>query len=221
MKPLASTAILIIRGFQKPKMGLKSILTAKERRELTRATFEEVLMAVTESRIVDEAIIVSSDERALAMASNLGAKTVLEKEPGGMDSAFTRGTEVMASHPGVLALLPCDLPLLRSEDVAFLIGRAQEGSKIVLVPSPTSKRTSVVISNPPGLLQIPFEGHFERHQDEAVKRAIPVEVHWHGAGVGLEGPADLLRVMSSSKSGKVKDLLKGWNFERRVRRRSQ
>lgn len=217
---MMTAAILIIEGLKCFKRRLSSVLSTIKGRKLTEAMFMDVLDAVIQSRVVDEVLVVSADRSALSVASERGANVVREEAAGGMDSAFKRGMDSLgAEGTDIVALVPCDLPLLKAEDLAFLLGRAREGPKVVLLPSPTSPGTSMLISNPPGLIPLHFEEKsHEVHYDEAAKRSIPADVYWMEAGVDVDEPADLLQVSRSVRPSRAKSLLKEWGIEERLGR---
>jgi 2-phospho-L-lactate guanylyltransferase len=177
----------------------------------------DVLSAVMMSMVLDRVVVVSGDDEALDLASEQGAETIFEQRPKGMNAAFALGMSCLPEDTQVLALIPCDLPLLRAEDVAFLVGRALEGPRVVLVPSATSPGTSILVTNPPGIIPLHFEeDSYRLHYREAVKVG-DAEVYWIEAGLDVDEAEDLIHLLRSQRRCRTRELLRSWRLAERMR----
>src|SRR5512138_1716072 len=103
-------AIVPVKPLRRGKSRLSSSLSDEERVELNRMLLERTLRTLTDLREVEEVLVVSRDPSALAIARDLGARTVQEDGAPTLNTALKRATivaQVYASR-GVL-VLPADL----------------------------------------------------------------------------------------------------------------
>jgi 2-phospho-L-lactate guanylyltransferase len=217
---LRTAGVLILKGMGRSKERLSVVLSRAQRRKLVRAMYLDVLDAVTCSRIFDQIAVVSADGRALSLASDYGVTPVREEEARGMNPAFELGMASLGRESlDIVALIPCDVPLLKAEDVAFLLGRVREGPKVVLVPSMTSAGTSILLMNPPDVIGLHFEeDSYRLHYEEAMRAPADIDVYWLEAGLDVDRPQDLLEVARSTRSCRTRDLLRSWRIEEMIGR---
>lgn len=210
-------AVLITRGLEDSKRRLAPLLAPERRRGITRAMLLDVVEAVLESRSFDRIVLVSEDEEAISMARKEGIQAVREPDARGMSVAFTRGLDALPERLDVAALFPCDLPLLKPEDVAFLVGRTHRGPRTVIVPSPTSQGTSILMSNPGRLIPLHFEEDSYRLHYKVAREVGEVEVYWLEAGLDVDETQDLIQVLGSHRRCRTRDLLRSWRLMERLR----
>src|SRR5512147_661794 len=118
-------AIVPVKPLRRGKSRLSPSLTDEERAELNRMLLERTLKTLIALREVEQVLVVSRDSSALAIARDLGARTVQEDGAPSLNTALRRATvvaQVYASR-GVL-VIPADLPLLTAVDIRTLLARA-------------------------------------------------------------------------------------------------
>ncbi len=183
----------------------------RERRELPEAMLLDVLDALVGSRLVDKVAVVSKESDLLSLVDEYPAEGILGEDDDDVDAALERGLALLPSEMEALMLIPYLLPLLKPQDVAFLAGRALDGPRAIIVPSPTSEGTSLLISNPPDVVPVRFrEYSYKLHYEEALSRSVPVEVYALDAALGVTQTSDLGRVLTSPRRSRTKNLLKEW-----------
>ncbi len=163
------------------------------------------LKTLLDLKEVEQVLVVSRDSAALALARDLGARTVQEDGAPALNTALKRATvvaQVYASR-GVL-VIPADLPLLTAADVLALLQRATEPPVVVIAPDRHQKGTNALLLSPANLIEYDFGGDsFPRHCDRARRAGARLEiVDLPSLGLDLDLPEDLelVRQLQTSKS---------------------
>lgn len=188
-------AIVPVKPLRRGKSRLAGSLSEDERVELNRRLLERTLKTLTGLKEVEQVLVVSRDSSALAIARELGARTVQEDDGApALNTALKRATvvaQVYASR-GVL-VIPADLPLLSGEDILALIERATDPPVVVIAPDRHEKGTNALLLSPADLIEYDFGGDsFKRHCERARKAGARLEiVNLPSLGLDLDLPEDL------------------------------
>ncbi len=190
-------AIVPVKPLRRGKSRLAGALTEDERAELNRLLLERTLRTLTDLKEVEQVLVVSRDSSALALARELGARTVQEDGAPALNTALKRATvvaQVYASR-GVL-VIPADLPFLSREDVLALLEHAVDPPVVVIAPDRRGQGTNALLLSPANLIEYDFGGDsFKRHCDRARKAGARLEiVDLPSLGLDLDLPEDLALV---------------------------
>jgi 2-phospho-L-lactate guanylyltransferase len=187
-------AVLIpVKDLRRAKQRLAPTLSQQARTALALAMMHDVFAAVAGARAMDRVFVVSNYEPAIALARRHGWEVLLETEQTS-ESASVDDASRRCAALGVSALLrlPIDLPLLRSEDVDWLLNEAEASPSVVIVPSRTGG-TNAILRTPPTL----FPSHFGpaslgKHLAEAEARGARSKVLRNDRlEFDIDDPADL------------------------------
>ncbi len=197
-------AIVPVKPLRRGKSRLAATMTEDERAELNKALLEHTLRTLTDLKEVEEVLVVSRDSSALAMARDLGARTVQEDGAPTLNTALRRATvvaQVYASR-GVL-VIPADLPLLSRSDVQTLLERAVNPPVVVIAPDRHEKGTNALLLSPADLIEYDFGGDsFRRHCERARKAGARLEiVKLPSLGLDLDVPEDLELIRKLEAAG--------------------
>jgi 2-phospho-L-lactate/phosphoenolpyruvate guanylyltransferase len=197
-------AIVPVKPLRRGKSRLAASLTDDERAELNRKLLERTIRTLTDLKEVEQVLVVSRDSAALALARELGARTVQEDGAPTLNTALKRATvvaQVYASR-GVL-VVPADLPLLSRDDVLTLLARAVDPPVVVIAPDRRGKGTNALLLSPANLIEYDFGGDsFRRHCEKARKACARLEiVDLPSLGLDLDLPEDLelIRKLEAAK----------------------
>ncbi len=187
-------AIVPVKPLRRGKSRLAATLTDNERADLNRMLLERTLRTLIDLKEVEEVLVVSRDSSALALARDLGARTVQEDGAPSLNTALKRATvvaQVYASR-GVL-VVPADLPLLAREDILALLERAVDPPVVVIAPDRREMGTNALLLYPANLIEYDFGGDsFRRHCERARKAGARLEiVSLPSLGLDLDLPEDL------------------------------
>lgn len=187
-------AIVPVKPLRRGKSRLAGALSEEEREELNRVLLKRTLETLLGLKDVEQVLVVSRDSAALALARDLGARTVQEDGAPALNTALQRATvvaQVYASR-GVL-VIPADLPLLTATDVQTLLERATHPPVVVIAPDRHRKGTNALLLSPANLIEYDFGGDsFRRHCERARRAGARLEiVDLPSLGLDLDLPEDL------------------------------
>ena len=168
-------AIVPVKPLRHAKSRLSSLLTPEQRYQLAQAMFRHVLSVVMQAAPVMGALVISRDTKALAIARELGAKTLQEGADSNLNPALLRATLVAQSWRAEAALvLPADLPFITVEDVESIASLSTERS-IVIAADSEQDGTNALLTRPPGIIDYAYgAGSYARHIQRAESAGIEV-----------------------------------------------
>ena len=99
-------AIVPVKPLRRGKSRLANVLSVNERTDLNRHLLENTLETLKGIPEIEHVLVVSRDSEALAMARDLGARTVQENKNSDLNIALARATVIAKSFStrGVLIL---------------------------------------------------------------------------------------------------------------------
>jgi 2-phospho-L-lactate guanylyltransferase len=171
-------AIVPVKPLLRSKSRLAPVLSDEERAELSQRLLLHTLDVLAQVPSVERTLVVSRDPKALAVAREKGARTVMERGTPELNRALVRAT-VVAKGYGVstVLILPADLPLIRMEDVDRLLAMALDPPVIVVAPDRHGTGTNALLTSPPGLIEYDFGPEsYLRHQERAKAARVRLEV---------------------------------------------
>jgi len=158
-------AIVPVKPLRRGKSRLAGVFSEKERTDLNRYLLENTVTTLKNIPEIEHVLVVSRDQAALAIARDLGARTVLENGAPHLNVALERATIVAQTYEtrGVL-ILPADLPLITPEDVKLMLERATDPPVVVVAPDRHKKGTNALLICPAGLIEYQYgKNSFEKH----------------------------------------------------------
>lgn len=187
-------AIVPVKPLRRGKSRLAEALNDSERENLNRLLLERTIKTLVDLKEVEQVLVVSRDSSALALARELGARTVQEDGAPALNTALKRATvvaQVYASR-GVL-VVPADLPLVTREDILALLERAANPPVVVIAPDRRHQGTNALLLAPADLIEYDFGGDsFRRHCERARRAGARLEiVDLPSLGLDLDLPEDL------------------------------
>ncbi|HBX71043.1 MAG TPA: 2-phospho-L-lactate guanylyltransferase [Chloroflexi bacterium] len=187
-------AIVPVKPLRRGKSRLSDVLTSAERIDLNRYLLENTIKTLKNIQEIEQVLVVSRDSEALAMARDLGARTVQENRHSDLNIALARATVVAKTYVtrGVL-VLPVDLPLITAEDVQAMLNRIGEPPVVVVAPDRCYNGTNALLVCPAGLIEYDYgPGSFERHCQRAKAVGARLEIcELPSLSLDLDNPEDL------------------------------
>jgi 2-phospho-L-lactate guanylyltransferase len=158
-------AIVPVKPLRRGKSRLAQVLSEEERLGLNSQLLVHTVDTLREIPEIEQVLVVSRDQSALALARAHGARTVQENGAPELNVALTRATIVAKQYAtrGVL-IIPSDLPMISKEDVSAMIGMVKEPPVVVVAPDRKREGTNALLVCPVGLIEYDYGHHsFERH----------------------------------------------------------
>lgn len=169
-------AIIPVKPLNRAKSRLSQVLSPDERQQLAESMLRHVLETVREVPQVMGTLVISRDGKALAIAREYGARTVVESGAPELNDALLRATQVVTRWRGsAILILPADLPLVAPEDVACILEMGLTERTVVLATDQHQDGTNALFIRPPGLIGYSYGVEsYHRHIDMA--RQVGAEV---------------------------------------------
>ncbi len=171
-------AIVPVKPLRFGKSRLAEVLTQEERADLNQRLLIHTLDTLTAIPEIEQVLVVSRDQSALAIARDHGARTVQESGAPKLNVALTRATIVAQTYAtrGVL-ILPADLPLITAEDIHTMLDRAKDPPVVVVAPDRHRQGTNALLVCPAGLIEYEFgPNSFNRHCEKTLQAGARLEV---------------------------------------------
>ncbi len=171
-------AIVPVKPLKNAKSRLSPVLLPDQRFELAQAMFRHVLSVTTSTKQITGVLVISRDTKALAIAREMGAKTLQEGSISNLNPALLRATMVVRSwRADAVLILPADLPFINAEDIRGLIQLALDRS-IVIATDKGRDGTNALLVKPPGALEYEYgPGSYQRHLHGAEAAGLAVQVY--------------------------------------------
>jgi 2-phospho-L-lactate guanylyltransferase len=187
-------AIVPVKPLRRGKSRLADVLTSEERTDLNRHLLENTIDTLKSLPGIEHVLVVSRDSEALAMARDLGARTVLENKNSDLNIALARATVIAKTYAtrGVL-ILPVDLPLITPEDIQTMLDKVGEPPVVVVAPDRCYNGTNAMLVCPAGLIEYEYgPNSFERHCERAKAVGARLEIcELPSLSLDLDNPEDL------------------------------
>ena len=197
-------AIGPVKPLRRGKSRLANVLSEEERADLNRKLLVHTIDTLTEIPEIEQVLVVSRDQGALALAREHGARTVQENGAPQLNIALARATVVAKNYVtrGVL-IVPADLPLISAEDVRAMLEKVQNPPVVVVAPDRHHQGTNALLVCPVGLIDYDFgPDSFHRHCDRAQEAGARLEIcELPSLALDVDLPEDLDLVESELNTG--------------------
>ncbi|GAB4546471.1 MAG: 2-phospho-L-lactate guanylyltransferase [Anaerolineae bacterium] len=187
-------AIVPVKPFNRAKSRLAPVLSGEQRELLAERMFRHGLTVLTAIDKIAGVLVISRDTKALSIARDYGAHTVQESGTPELNPALARATEIIRLRDAEGALiLPADLPLYTSDDIAQLLHLGRYQQSVVIAPDRADNGTNALLLVPPTIIPPSFgPGSFHRHYQLAEAASARIEVYRSARlAVDIDTPDDL------------------------------
>ncbi len=201
--------IVPIKDLSHAKQRLSGVLSPLSRAGLVMAMLQDLLSAAS---TVDGCRIwlIASDDVILDIGRSFGAHVIREPKSRGYNEAVAHALATVTTEKPV-AVLPGDLPLATSSEIAALTGSLDNTPTIRIAGARDGCGTNGLFLSQPGLLSPAFgTDSFSRHT--RASRAIgvqPEHVRAPGLAFDIDTPTDLVDFVEASTGGATGRFLSG------------
>lgn len=176
---MSTWVIIPVKPLNRAKSRLAVVLTPEQRYQLAESMLRHVLAVVADVPQVMGTLVISRDSKALAIAREYDAKTVMETGTPELNTALMRATQVVATWGGQSVLvLPADLPLIAPIDVTNIIAMGHRIPSVVLATDHNQDGTNALFMRPPGAIAYAYGlGSYQRHLELAAEAGIEAQTY--------------------------------------------
>ena len=191
---MALWAIIPVKPLRRGKSRLAKVISADKRADLNQYLLEHTIQVLNTIDEIEQILVISRDKEALALARELGARTVQEHGSPGLNTALSRAVEVARSYEtcGIL-IIPADLPRLAAEDIKEILAHRNDPPVVVIAPDRKKQGTNALFVCPPGLIDFKYgKGSFDKHSQQALDAGARLEIcNLPSLELDLDEPEDL------------------------------
>jgi 2-phospho-L-lactate/phosphoenolpyruvate guanylyltransferase len=187
-------AVVPIKPLYRAKSRLAEVLSPEQRYQFAETMLRHLLTVLGKVPQITGTLVISRDTKALAIARDLGAKTIQESNPSDLNPALARATEVARVWgAGAVLILPADLPFITAEDVENLADLGVNAMSVVIAPDRAEDGTNAMLVRPAGLIPYSYGvASYERHVLAAKAAGADVKIYESDTlSLDIDIPSDL------------------------------
>jgi len=196
-------AVLPVKRPGAGKSRMAGVMDEERRRALVEAMLDDVLDALSGSRMLFGTIVVTGDPAIAGIAARHGCQVVEDRADGGHSEAAMIGTQAAREYGAErVLLLPGDCPLLNPREIDRLLGSVPERF-VAVVPDRHGTGTNALLLAPPDAIEPAFgEGSAQRHLALAREAGVPAAIEeLPSLGLDLDTPADVVALETKLQAG--------------------
>lgn len=199
-------AIVPVGSLAGAKSRLGAVLDAEERLDLTLRLARGTIGAAVAARQVDDVLVITPDDAIRALALELGARPILQRDRGLNHGIAAARAEAMAAGADAVLILPIDLPDVTAAAIDAVAAALLEPERplVAIVPDRHGRGTNALLMAPPDAIDLCFGGD-SALAHEAAARATGARLVVLGGplALDLDTPDDLLLAEASLRAGRT------------------
>ncbi|MBI9034186.1 MAG: 2-phospho-L-lactate guanylyltransferase [Bacteroidales bacterium] len=171
-------AVVPVKPLRRGKSRLADVLTTEERSRLNFSMLTTVLKTLSQVELISQILVVSRDPAALALARELGCRTVREEGVQDLNAALKRASFAAKVYgaKGIL-IIPADLPLVTNKDFEEFLALIGEPPEVVIAPDKKEGGTNALYINPIGEFLFMYgEDSYNIHINQAKMLGMKVKI---------------------------------------------
>jgi len=195
--------VLPMKALREGKSRLACVLDPRQRHQLLEHLMLRVLERAAEFPGLGQTLLVSGCAQTLARAAGLGARTLEETPGAGLNGALRQAQmQLRRIHAARMLVIPCDLPLLESDDLRCLANAAAP-RRVVIAPDENGEGTNGLSFDPALDFDFSFGPQsYARHVEHIRRCGLQhFEINTPGLAFDLDLPQQLHRVDWGRKAG--------------------
>ena len=204
--PPRLVAIVPVGSLDGAKSRLGAVLDAEERLDLTLRLARATIAAAVAADQVDDVLVITPDDTIRALALELGARPILQRDSGLNHGLVAARDEAIAAGARAILILPIDLPEVTSEAVDAVAAALDEPDRplVAIVPDRHGRGTNALLIAPPDAIDLCFGGDSAlAHQAAARATGARLVVLGGPLTLDLDTPDDLLLAEISLHAGEA------------------
>jgi 2-phospho-L-lactate/phosphoenolpyruvate guanylyltransferase len=215
-------AVIPVKAAGLAKQRLANALSARLRKDLALAMFEDVLDAVAAAPQLNGVAVVTADPIVAGIAQRAGAEVWSDGAHDGHTAAVTAAARRLAANGFSMLTIPGDVPLVSTIDISRVIAAHPAAPSFTIVPAWDELGSNTIVCSPADAVPLRF-GPDSYFPHLAAARAIgltPIVVRNEAIARDIDEPSDLERFMkkrSATRSWKLLDERRAeWGYEESV-----
>ena len=188
-------AIVPVGSLDGAKSRLGAVLDAEERLDLTLRLARATIAAAVAAERVDDVIVITPDDTIRALALELGARPILQRDNGLNHGLAAARDEAIAAGAEAILILPIDLPGVTPAAIDAVAASLDDPHRplVAIVPDRHGRGTNALLIAPPAAIDLCYGGSSAiAHQAGARTAGARLVVLDGPLALDLDTPDDLL-----------------------------
>ena len=167
---MKTSVIIPIKSFSKSKSRLN--LSESKVEQLCKIMLEEILQVISETKSIDDVILISKDESAFDIGKKFNCVEIIDEDESGVNNAVSLANEFLAQNDfSCSVVIPQDIPLIFPSDLDNLIRVFQSKENAIIVPSRHFDGTNALVRTPTPNMRTRYDEGSYKFQFEPIKTA--------------------------------------------------
>ena len=188
-------AIIPVGALDGAKSRLGAVLDAEERLDLTLRLARATIASAVAATRVDEVLVITPDDAIRTLATELGARPLLQRDRGLNHGIETARAEAIAADAAAILILPIDLPEVSPAAVDAVVAALDRSDRplVAIVPDRHGRGTNALLIAPPDAIDPCFGGDSAiAHEAGARAAGASLQILGGPLALDLDTPDDLL-----------------------------
>jgi 2-phospho-L-lactate guanylyltransferase len=196
-------AIIPVGSLDGAKSRLGAVLDAEERLDLSLRLARATIAAAVAAERVAEVLVITPDDAIRELATELGARPLLQRDRGLNQGLVAARAEAVAAGAAAILILPIDLPDITAAAIDGVAATLDGPDRplVGLVPDRHGRGTNALLIAPPDAIDVCFGGDSAlAHRAAAEASGARLIVLGGPLSLDLDTPDDLLLAEASLRA---------------------
>jgi len=171
---LKIAAIIPVKTFSNAKTRLD--LSQKQKEDLCKVMLEEILHVISISPQIEKIIIVTKEEKAIAIGKKFNAVIIIDEKEESVNNAVALADKyLLENNYHVSIVFPQDIPYIKTQDIDFMLNYMTHPNFAIIVPSRRFDGTNALVRMPIDLMKTHYdEDSYKIHMNTAKEHTLNV-----------------------------------------------
>ena len=167
-------AIIPVKTFSKAKSRLD--LSPQQVEELCKVMLEEILYTLSISPQIEKTIMITKEEKAIAIAEKYNTITIRDEDEKSVNSAVALADKyLLENNFDASIVFPQDIPFIKTQDIDFMLNYKMHPNFAIIVPSRRFDGTNALARMPVDLMKTHYdEDSYKIHMNTAKEHTLNV-----------------------------------------------
>ncbi len=167
-------AIIPVKTFSNAKTRLD--LSQKQKEDLCKVMLEEILHVISISPQIEKIIIVTKEEKAIAIGKKFNAIIIIDEKEESVNNAVALADKyLLENNYHVSIVFPQDIPYIKTQDIDFMLNYMTHPNFAIIVPSRRFDGTNALVRMPIDLMKTHYdEDSYKIHMNTAKEHTLNV-----------------------------------------------
>ena len=167
-------AIIPVKTFANAKTRLD--LSQKQKEDLCKVMLEEILHVISISPQIEKIIIVTKEEKAIAIGKKFNAIIIIDEKEESVNNAVALADKyLLENNYHASIVFPQDIPYIKTQDIDFMLNYKTHPNFAIIVPSRRFDGTNALVRMPIDLMKTHYdEDSYKIHMNTAKEHTLNV-----------------------------------------------